>query len=241
MRRSSSWMVGAAVLLTTVWLGCSPATDKKQPNDPAKSPSGEATPTAFEPALVAEKLATEKIPDETPVVEKTLAPEPPPKPTVPEVHLPEAMAATCVVQVGDVLPDATLPDVDGKATELRSRFGAKLTVVCFWRSDNVYAIEELRDLQTLVAAPGANKGVRVVAINEGETPKPVADAFQATSVTFPCLLDPDGTYFRKVATEKLPRTYLVNAQGKILWFDIEYSLSTQRDLLQAIRAVLGEK
>lgn len=233
MRRNNSRMLGASIVLMAVVLGCSPATDKK-PNDPARSPA----PTAFEPASVAEKLAAEKIPDEKPAVEKAKTPEPPPKPTVPEVHLPEALAATCLVKVGDALPDATLPDLNGKATELRSRFGAKLTVVCFWKSDNVYAIEELRDLQKLTSAPGMDQGVRVVAINEGETPKPAADAFQATGATFPCLLDPDGSYFRKVATDKLPRTYLVDAQGKILWFDIEYSLSTQRDLPQAIRAVL---
>jgi hypothetical protein len=53
------------------------------------------------------------------------------------------------------------------------------------------------------------------------------------------LLDAEGRAFAEVGSEKLPRTYLVDAQGKILWFDIEYSLSTRRELHQALRAVVG--
>jgi hypothetical protein len=36
----------------------------------------------------------------------------------------------------------------------------------------------------------------------------------------------------------LPRTYLLDSSGKILWFDLEYSRSTRRELNQAIRYVL---
>jgi len=53
------------------------------------------------------------------------------------------------------------------------------------------------------------------------------------------LLDADGSAMAKVGLEKLPRTYLLDAQGKILWFDIEYSRSTRRELLEAVRFVLG--
>ena len=49
-----------------------------------------------------------------------------------------------------------------------------------------------------------------------------------------CLIDADATYFKSVATEKLPRTYLLDQEGKILWFDIEYSQSTYRELLKTL-------
>jgi hypothetical protein len=44
-----------------------------------------------------------------------------------------------------------------------------------------------------------------------------------------------------VASEKLPRTYLLDASGKILWFDIEYSRTTRQQLLSAIRFSLAQK
>jgi hypothetical protein len=48
------------------------------------------------------------------------------------------------------------------------------------------------------------------------------------------LLDAEGKALDAVATEKLPRTYLLDASGQILWFDIEYSESTRRELKNAI-------
>ena len=47
-------------------------------------------------------------------------------------------------------------------------------------------------------------------------------------------MDPQGKALAQVATRYLPRTYLVDSEGKIVWFDMEYSPSTRRHLLQAI-------
>ena len=224
MRRNKSWMAGLAVLLTATLLGCSPATDEKESTSGDQNATTEAEQTAAAEAAKQEKTA----------------PEPPPKPTMPEVKLTDALAATCLIKVGDTMPEATLPDLKGKATELRSLRGEKLTVVCFWKGDHLYALEELRELEKSVAGPYGEKGIRVIGINEGETPAAAAEKLELTGATFANLSDPNGAYFLKVATEKLPRTYLLDAQGKVLWFDIEYSQSTRRDLLQGIQVALGE-
>jgi hypothetical protein len=52
------------------------------------------------------------------------------------------------------------------------------------------------------------------------------------------LSDKDGAAHKQVATSKLPRSYLLDPSGKILWFDLEYSPTTRRDLAQAIRFTL---
>jgi hypothetical protein len=39
----------------------------------------------------------------------------------------------------------------------------------------------------------------------------------------------------------LPRVYLLNASGKIIWFDTDYSQASRRNLMQAIQVLLGEK
>ena len=39
---------------------------------------------------------------------------------------------------------------------------------------------------------------------------------------------------------RMPRVYVLDADGKIVWFDIEYSQSTQRELKQAIEALTGK-
>ena len=66
------------------------------------------------------------------------------------------------------------------------------------------------------------------------------EQLQAAGVDFTNWLDADGNAFAQVGSQKLPRTYLLDPTGKILWFDIEYSLGTRRELNQALRAVAGE-
>jgi peroxiredoxin len=142
--------------------------------------------------------------------------------------------------VGDKMPVGELPDVDGKPQSLQKLFGKKLTVVFFWIAESPYSMGEVEDQNDDVVKDYAAKGVQVIGINQGDPVEKVRAALKETPVKYPVLLDASGAYFKKVATEKILRTYLLNAQGKILWFDTEYSRATRRDLLQAIDAALGK-
>jgi hypothetical protein len=53
------------------------------------------------------------------------------------------------------------------------------------------------------------------------------------------LVDADGALFRQFATSLLPRTYVLDKNRTILWFDIEYSQSTQRDLVNTLTFFLN--
>jgi uncharacterized protein RhaS with RHS repeats len=55
---------------------------------------------------------------------------------------------------------------------------------------------------------------------------------------FTNLTDRDGAARKQVADHKPPLTYVVDATGRIRWFDLEYSPSTRRELGQAIRYLL---
>jgi peroxiredoxin len=139
-------------------------------------------------------------------VQPTEPKPPPPKPTIPEVKLSEQDDAMCMVRVGDLLPEGTLADTEGEQHELQSLRGEKLTVVCFWKAELAQALEELRQLGMHVVEPYAEKGVRVVGINVGDSPDVAREKLRPTEAKFTNLLDPDGEYFHKVASEKLPRT-----------------------------------
>jgi len=148
--------------------------------------------------------------------------------------------ATCRVVEGDTMPEAELPDLQGKKVSLRSLFGKTFTVVLFWTSKSMDSLQELQDLELDFAKLYADKGLRVLGINQGDTPEVARKSLQAAGATFPNLLDPGGEYFAKVATGRLPRTYLLNREGKILWFDIVYSSTTRRQLETAVKVALGE-
>jgi hypothetical protein len=56
----------------------------------------------------------------------------------------------------------------------------------------------------------------------------------------PCLLDPHGELFNKVAKDgKMPRVYLLDAKGKVLWFDAGFSRPARENLLRAVRTILA--
>jgi len=216
-------MIGVAIALLLGIVACRRAPEESTTKDPAQ------TPTVDAPVVATDARQTD---------EPVAPPQPPPKPTMPQVKLTEALETTCLVKVDDLLPEGTLADLGGRALDMRTKLGSKLTVLCFWKSDDVYALEQL---EKHVVGPYAPKGVGVVGINQKDSPGVVRQKLRAAEATFPCLLDPRGAYFAKIATEGLPRIYLVDGQGKILWFDTEYSRGTERDLLQAIEYVLARE
>jgi peroxiredoxin len=166
-------------------------------------------------------------------------PEPPAEPQIPEVQLTEQVEQESFVRVGDMMPEMELTTLDGQTQKLQDLYGEQATVVFFWRADHPFARSLFDDIGPEVARPRAEQQVQVIAISEdtAEVVQPIVDEVQPG---FPVLLDPDGMALAKVGTEKLmPRTYLLDPTGKILWFDVEYSRSTRRDLSEALDAMVG--
>jgi len=141
----------------------------------------------------------------------------------------------CHVVVGDALPDIELADAAGVKHSIQDTLGKKRTVVLFWNADHRYALAEFKHLHDEVVQPFSATGTAVFAIHVGPPPKNYDALVQKYGPGITCLIDGDRQAFAKVATAKLPRTYLLDAQGKILWFDIEYSRTTRFDLRNAIR------
>jgi len=163
-----------------------------------------------------------------------------PELTLPPIHLSKQHEATCVVKQGDALPDFELRGTDGKKHQLSSLLGERLTAVCFWSGKSPAAVQQLLDMEPEILATFAEKGLAVVAINYGEQGGAVKRMVEQIGFTAPLLLDPKGTAFSQVATRHLPRTYLLDKDGKVVWFDLEYSPSTRRHLKQAIEYSLAQ-
>jgi peroxiredoxin len=158
---------------------------------------------------------------------------------IPSVALSKRHEALCRVKVGDSMPEIALPRAGegGDRVSLPELAGEKATVVVFWTSDRRMAREQLADIGPDVIEQFGERGVAVVGIAVNESEQSAEEALQQARARFANLLDREGEAFAAVGSERLPRTYLVDSRGKILWFDIEYSLSTRRELRRALRAV----
>lgn len=148
---------------------------------------------------------------------------------VPEVVLSDDHQSLCLVGVGDPMPRVAATAPGGKSTELDALLGDKATVVAIhparagWMSRDLLA-----DLGPDIGQPYAGKGVRVIAVGIDRAAEPTA------GVTV--LKTSQSAVSEALGSGKLPRVYVLDSAGTIVWFDIEYSLSTRREL----RGVIGE-
>jgi peroxiredoxin len=140
------------------------------------------------------------------------------------------------------MPAFELQELGGNERKrLTDLAGEKATLLVFWKADRRMAREQLADLRYDVIEPFAERGVAVVGIAVEQSAADAEKTLQRAGAKFPHLLDPDGEAFAQVGNEKLPRTYLLDPGGKILWFDIEYSHATRRELNQALQALASEQ
>jgi peroxiredoxin len=158
---------------------------------------------------------------------------------IPPVMLSKEHESLCTIKVGDAMPAMTLNQLGGSSTELTRQFGKTATLVAFWKSDRRASRTLLADMTPDVIESFGAKGVAVVGIVVDEPANVASSALVRAQAKFVNLLDPGGKAFSLVGKERLPRVYLLDSQGKVLWFDIEYSLATRRELNQALRAVTG--
>ncbi|MBX7167035.1 MAG: redoxin domain-containing protein [Pirellulales bacterium] len=192
-------------------------------------PTADATAPAATPVAEAAPSTTPTVPAVTLVEEVT---------AMPAVEMTEAQAATCVVKVGDTFPQISAATFSGEAKQLAELLGPRLTVVAFWNASNPYAVWELKRVGELIAMPLTDAGVSVVAINCGDPAELAQQTAAASPEKVVQLIDPQRAAFAQVATARLPRVYLLDASGKVLWFDLEYSQETERSLMQAVHFAL---
>jgi hypothetical protein len=237
-RGKQRWIGGLCVGLAVLGVGCSGGQKV-------------APPDASQAAGPSEKLASKH-----PGKEQTAAGEsqaagaggpaaaPVGPPSIPKVYLTEEQRKSSLLGVGDLLPEATLADLSGKTLSIRGQFGKHMTALVFLRAgglvDSMRSKELLQDLDRDVIAAQGKKGVAVIAVDVRDPPETVKSLVQEARVSYPVLLDTDGAYFAKVATGVLPRLYALDPEGKVLWFDLEYSTTTRYSLKQTIFSVLGE-
>ncbi len=247
-RTIRSWLLWMAVLATSFCVGCfaRPSANRPKPPEQKLESRGQAAKPRPEKAKAAAP-STERPSASTGATRESQHAQPAPPPTIPAVVLSDELRAACLVKVGDKLPDAELSDLDGKPRALHSLFGKKLTVVCFWtigdtERSKLLSAALLGDLAKSLPKPGGDRDVVLVGVNVGDSAEAVRRQLKQAEASFPNLLDRQGKLLAKVTKDgKTPRIYLLDSNGRILWFDLENSRSSRRNLEEAIQVVLGKK
>lgn len=152
---------------------------------------------------------------------------------VPPVMLASDHAQLCKVNVGDAFPAIALPKIGGGDAKVADLAGKKATVVLFWAPDRWMAEGALVDLG-IEAAAFSGKGAGFVGIVEGPANDKTDGLIKSAGTGLTQLADADGAALAQVGELALPRIYVLDSQGKVAWFDIEYSEATRRELRQTL-------
>ncbi len=162
------------------------------------------------------------------------------KSAIPRVWLSDGHAKQCKVGVGESFPAVKLPNLSGTMTDLVSLRGSQATVVLFWHPDRWMARTALIDMQRDLVKKLDPKQVAVVGIAVHQQADPLRSLLNEVHAEFPQLLDAGGEALSKVGTLALPRLYVLDSEGTIVWFDIEYSEATRRELQQALATLTAK-
>lgn len=109
-------------------------------------------------------------------------------------------------------PEFSLPPLEGRTVTL-VRLRGQVVLLNFWATWCLECRPELPALEALHRRFGP-RGLAVVGVNTREGPLVVRNYVRELGLTFPLLLDSDGTVTRRYGVIGLPTTFLVGRDGR---------------------------
>ena len=158
----------------------------------------------------------------------------------PPVLLSTFHAQWCTRQVGDKLPELELAQLGGRKTKLTALMGAQATVVIYWQEDRWMSQMALEDVQRVIVDTYDAEQVAVVGVPVKVSTSKVRRRLKQAKADFPQLLDSRGTALAEVGSVALPRIYVLDPTGTIVWFDIEYCEGSRRELQRTLAVLSGK-
>ena len=140
------------------------------------------------------------------------------------------LAETTLINVGDEAPDFSVEMLDGSTVTLSALRGQKVLLI-FWATWCPPCRQELSHLQEVI---DANPDVVVLPISRGEKREVVEAFFQKMGYTFPVGLDVEQTIYRKYASNYIPRSFVVDGNGKVVYVGIGYDEAIAAEVQQAL-------
>lgn len=149
---------------------------------------------------------------------------------------PEDLAKTTLINAGDMAPDFTVKMLDGSEVTL-SKLQGKPTLLIFWATWCPPCRVELSKLQEHII-DRYGESINVLPISRGEERAKVDEFITNKGYTFAVGLDGDQSIYQKYATNYIPRCFVIDAKGKVLYSGVGYDEKVAAEVEESIDKAL---
>ncbi len=144
---------------------------------------------------------------------------------------------TTLINVGDTAPDFTVTMLDGRQIKL-SELRGNVVMLCFWATWCPPCRQELSHLQADVIDKYQGKKLVVLPISRGEKRDVVEKFIIDNGYKFGVGLDTDRKIYDQYASNYIPRTFIINKQGKVVYRTAGYDEEVAKQVDAAIQKAL---
>jgi peroxiredoxin len=137
-------------------------------------------------------------------------------------------------KIGDVIPEFAYSDENGKLLSSKS-FQGKTTLLVFFATWCGPCRQELPHVQKDIwAVYGAKANFKLLVIGREHSAEELLKFKKEQAFTFPIVADKERKIYSLFAKQYIPRTYLINKKGEILYQHIGFDIKEFSQLIQLI-------
>ncbi|GMW00285.1 MAG: hypothetical protein AMXMBFR84_14230 [Candidatus Hydrogenedentota bacterium] len=155
-----------------------------------------------------------------------------------EAQADDPYAGTSKTKVGDLAPAFEVPAIDGKIIKSEEWKG-KVGVIVFFATWCGPCRAELPAVEKELWLKHKDAPFELVVIGREHTNDELASFKTETGYTFPLAGDPERAVYGKYATKYIPRTYVIGADGKILFQSIGYEKPEFEEMQKVVETALA--
>jgi len=146
------------------------------------------------------------------------------------------------IGTGKEVPSVKLTDIEGKTVNTAEMGFKGPVIISFWATWCSPCKRELNTIQELYEEWQAETGVTLVAVSiDDEKTKPsVAPYVNAKEWDYTVLLDPNGDFKRAMGVNNVPHTFLIDANGVIVYSHNSYAPGDEEKLYEEIKKLIGK-
>jgi len=145
-----------------------------------------------------------------------------------------------LINTGDMAPDFVVDMLDGQKIKLQDLKG-KVVLLNFWATWCAPCMKELYEFPDKIVKPFASNNFVLLPVSRGEKEEVVRkkmEKLKTKGIAFNVGLDPTQDIYKQFATDFIPRNFLIDQNGKVVYTSIGYSEEKLNKLIEKIEELL---